>query len=390
MFPNLGSLSLTCVSILYSEKSKELTKWSIKSTKIESMKIRLCDEKIFSLLAALDKCRIKNVEIHNGYHGGFREVIGEFLTMQQKSLKKLMLDSCSDLLDNLKDLSLEHLTSGSFKYLGQQKDLKFLDLKDQSITSEVFRMIFQLQNLEELKINQGEDDDMNNLFKLKNLIRLKAYWETVPNIFEHLKFGTFSKLEELVCGLEGITAETANEISRCIPNLRKIEGHVEDSDSANNFLQSLHGLETLQLWGEEWKLTEAENIVCPSIRNLSIIIYPFDCDSVNKIAKMFPNLESLKIYTWPAKFNWTDSLILFLIQLKQLKKISLYDYEKNFQFDATLILSIIGDYGKNIEKVHLNVGMGYDEQFKKEIKSRVALGFEIWEKQGVIIEKILD
>ncbi len=90
--------------------------------------------------------------------------------------------------------------------------------------------------------------------------------------------------------------------------------------------------------------------------------------------------------------NWNQSLISFLSQLKQLKKISLYGGHEDFQFDTAQILRIIGDYGKNLERVRLNAWLGDAENFKKEVESRVASGFEIWEKQGkwVMIEKILD
>jgi histone acetyltransferase (RNA polymerase elongator complex component) len=107
------------------------------------------------LFESLEKCAIKELEFCNQSDTD-SETMKKILKVQEKNLKKLTIETDhSNLLNDLKELRLEHLEyvySGrpgvliSLEFFKRQESLKFLKLRILDYSEEQIKMIWELKN----------------------------------------------------------------------------------------------------------------------------------------------------------------------------------------------------------------------------------------------------
>ncbi len=128
--PNLEALGL--FNALGIDENEELIKWNLKSTKIERIRMSECPKSYIVFFESLEKCAIKEVKFIFWAEIDL-EALQKLLKTQEKNLKKLTINSHFHLLNDLRDMRLEHLELYSYnlvslKFLQHQVDLKFLKL----------------------------------------------------------------------------------------------------------------------------------------------------------------------------------------------------------------------------------------------------------------------
>jgi hypothetical protein len=305
LLPNLEALELERIEDTSTSDKK--IKLDLKSTKIERIKMTECTG-LASLLEFLDKCAIKELELHNSFQRAIEsEVIQKLLKSQEKSLKKLIGFNCDlEFLVDLKDLRLECLEYRndadvvSLEFLRHQTDLKSLGLDLSDYHDDMFDQILEVKDLESLDLWGWTNDSsgLDSLHKLQKLKRLKVNQHLCANILDHLKFGVFSNLEELDAYFEDASLDSIQEMNRFTPNLKKIVICSTSSDTIYALLETLDSLEALKIErGREWEITE---IVYPKIKYLGIV--GFD-HNVEQFTKQFPNLEFFAVHPKSLRSN---------------------------------------------------------------------------------------
>ncbi len=379
LLPNLESLELSLV-----KTNKKWIDWDLKSAKIERVKIDECPAEIESLLYSLEQCAIKEVELKYRYMSGRGpEVIQTFLNAQKKNLRKLTIKVDFHLPNDLKDLRLEYLDFDSLcfddvslEFLRPQADLKFLKLNLHQFSNENFDSIWELRSLECLEL-QGlvrDGNCLNNLHRLQKLKRLKVSQLFSRNILDHLKFGVFNNLEELDANFDSASLESMREMKRIIPNLKKIVINFCLSGQVNAMLENLKNhekLESVELENYLWELTTNQIFVCPHIKYLRAYIELRNKRIAERFARMFPNLESLQIYS---VFETKPSLVKLLSELRHLKKLRL---DSVFVLDADFVLQCVRDSGKKLKEI----GDEVDERPKGRL-IKITPGFEVWHESN--------
>jgi hypothetical protein len=323
-----------------------------------------------SFLESLEKRVIK--ELHLQYWPEGKSVaMKSFLKSQEKSLKKLIIGECDfHLLDELKDLRLEHIelidslsNIASLEFLKHQVDLKALRLKTEVFPMEIgmiapdrdLNAIWELKHLESLELDGSSrrNSGLDNLHKLKKLKRLAVE----GNILEHLKFGVFTDLEELDASISRASLETIQEMKRITPNLKKIEIHCYFSNKINALLETLENLEVVKIVSNEyWEMSEK---VYPKIKQLSVYLATEAHFNAELVPKVFPNLEYLDIQD--AEIEITEALFLTLLSgLKQLKTFNMgIGSETDFELDPDSTLRCFQENGKHLTEADIDLSKYY-------------------------------
>jgi hypothetical protein len=206
---------------------------------------------------------------------------------------------------DLQDLRLEYFKLHSraivhLQFLKHQEDLESLRLENCQISNEALGLISGLKNLKTLELSGWTENNsirwntLNNIHKLKKLRRLVVSGSASRNILDHLKYGISNDLEELSAFFEDASVESIQEMKRITPNLRKL-GIYSSSSSAtvNALLDTLENLESIDTWGEAWKIPSGK--VYPKLKYLKISTHFADKSKPESLVKVFPNLEYLWI-----------------------------------------------------------------------------------------------
>jgi hypothetical protein len=370
LLPNLESLELSEVEWVNQEQSIKLV---LKSTKIELFTFDGCTG-LGNLLESLEKCAIKfYCRTDKG-----SETIKKFLKVQEKNLKKLTISDYPDLLNDLKELRLEHLVFvcggwGSLEFLGRQDNLRVLKLTIWNFLDEHLNMIWDLKNLETLELDGSVNDEssLNDIQKLQKLKCLKISSGMSLNILDHLQFGVFHDLEELDACFEGASLDLIRKMNQITPKLKKIEIRCDSSDTVNALLENLENLKSVTI-GDDCK-----NWIVPSEK-----FYPkvkcLDVPTLNnpnaeQITKTFPNLETMKIYTC-----YLVEPILFLItllnELKQLKTLRL-GTQSHLVLDRESALECFQQHGKHLEDVYVRFNSFFSENVRLFVIKRPGKSF---------------
>jgi hypothetical protein len=372
--PNLEALELDTVE----STSEEPIKWSLKSPKIERFKIHSIDRKFEGLFEPLQKCTVKELDIklsdELNVYSSVRteeesEAIRNFLKSQEKNLKKLTGTNLDfDLPGDLKDLQLEYLDymfyeteDDSLEFLEQFEDLKHLRLRLGNWSTENFNVICELKNLESLELTGivGEGSNMNNLYKLGNLRRLRVYRGISWNILDHIKFGVFQNLEELHAAIGGASLESIQEMKRITPNLKKLLIHSRSLDTINDLLAALENLEAVKIKDSIQKIPEK---FCPKLKRLEVSCSGDFKLTAKQILQNFPNLEFLRISVCSVKVK--KSIFVGLLSgLKQLKTFYMGMWVVNELYPEP-VLQWFQKYGRNLEDTHVAFGRREFKQWR--------------------------
>jgi hypothetical protein len=347
LLPNLEALHIFCVQSARRKQSK----WDLKCTKIEL--IEIYDAAGFeSLLGSLEKCAIKELKYYFD-NGENSTVLQKFFKVQEKNLKTLYVAGkqfvCNfNFLVGLKDLRLEHLEfsysesrSVSLEFLKQQVDLKFLKLRLYSISGATLNMICELKGLESLELVSRVDvidsSGLNNIHKLGKLKKGIS-----RNILDHMQFGVFNDLEELHASFEGASVETAQEMKRITPNLKKIVICSASSETINALLTALENLEALKFDGFEWDVLSEK--VHPKIKQFVFKYFNFPAEQFTKV---FPNLEYLKV--GECSFEAREPFFITLLSgLKRLKTLYMRIWISS-KLDPEATLQCFQEHGEHLE-----------------------------------------
>jgi hypothetical protein len=282
-------------------------------------------------------------------------------------LKKLTISDYPDLLNDLKELRLEHLVFvcggwGSLEFLGRQENLRVLKLTIWNFLDEHLNMIWELKNLETLELDgqMSDESSLNDIHKLQKLKCLKICRGMSSNILEHLQFGVFHDLEELDAYFEGASLHSIKEMKRITPKLKKIVIRCDSSDTVNALLETLENLKSVTI-GDDCK-----NWIVPSEKFYPKVKY-LDVPRLNnpnaeQITKTFPNLETLKIYECylvePISF-----LITLLSELKQLKTLRL-GTQSHLELDRDSALQCFQQHGKHLNDVYVRFNSFFSENVR--------------------------
>jgi hypothetical protein len=270
LLPNLESLDMG-----FTQNTLEGI-FDVKSSKIEQFKMIGCTG-FDRLLRSLEKCAIKDAELECWSWCESKsnsKVIKHFLKAQEKHLKKLTIfyrDCDCDWLNDLKDLRLEYLDyfssfNGriSLEFLKYYEDLKFLRMSYSEFSNETLGVICELKELEMLDLDERVRDwnrikirtGLNNLHKLGGLKSLKISGEISNNILIYLQFGIFNDLVELDASFDNASVECIRKMIQITPNLKKIKIRSASSDTINALLENLEHLESVEIWGDFWELSD--------------------------------------------------------------------------------------------------------------------------------------
>jgi DNA-binding Lrp family transcriptional regulator len=364
LLPNLESLELDGVWMT-SEQSIE---WNLtpNPTKIEQVKVTSCAPEIEALLESLENCAIKELELEHWANGEPSSSLQKFMKAQQKTLKKLTIACDFDLLDDLKDLRLEHLVFHrsvsrqiSLGFFRHQVELKFLRLEVRDFSDENFQMIWELRSLETLELSgelrEADRSNLNQLHRLEKLKRLKiVHINVCENILDYMKFGVFQDLEELDAIFVDASVDSVQEMKRIAPNLKKIQIHFAPSDTIDALLETLKNLESVKIVGGTWKKSEKVylKIEALHIESVQEII-------VEQFATKFPNLVDLTIQF--CRIDLTISAFVTLLsELKQLRKLRLDYVRSGLEVDRESVLQCFRDHGTKLEEYFINVSFSIE------------------------------
>jgi hypothetical protein len=270
-----------------------------------------------------------------------------------------------DLLSDLEDLKLEKLVIWYCQFsmapiLDQQKGLKSLMIYEPRVPLD--NAIWRLEKLEVLHLHDSSsaplfvDDFFNNVYKLKNLKRLEVSSPSNEhagvNILNCLQFGVFSQLEKLRGAFQNARVTDIQNLKRIAPNLKELEIESGSSEVMNELLENVEKLESIVFHHQhhEWKLSE-KGFSCPNVK----LIYNgdvIDCETVEQLTKMFPNVETLDVFL-PAKFDLLESIRTILQEMKKLKKLYLNQSLDGVALDTNAVLQGILDSGSNLEEMCL-------------------------------------
>jgi hypothetical protein len=355
LLPNLESIELEYVGV---NKGEQTIKWDLKSTKIERITIVSSSAGIAGLLESLHKCAIKETDLRYSSLTE-SEVVRKFLKSQEKTLRKLTIHSDFDMPDVVKDLRLDYLqilsnqkTNVSFDFLQHQVALRFLRLDYCTISSEACSMICELKDLEILEMlgRVSDGSGLNNLHKLVKLKRLQVGRDATQNILHHLKFGVFSDLEELGAYFRDASLESVQEMKQITPKLRKLVISSASSDTINALLGTLGNLEDVRINFQTWEIPSGK--VYPKVTYLRVDSNFDQNFSADQLARIFPNLEYLQIYSF--RFKVTESFFVELLcGLKRLKTLRL-----NIWTHTRLEVYVnpcFREYGNHLEVVDVSV-----------------------------------
>jgi hypothetical protein len=362
MLPDLTTLELEEVAAV----NEEDLEWTWKPTKLEIIQMEYCDSDIESLLESLSECTIKEANLRPR---GNRNNFINFLKVQEKNIKKLTVVGSIHLLDGLKEMRLEYLDLicafseiYSLEILRQLPDLKVLKLYAIKFIPENSDMIYELKNLEELQLRSvfisfGMNEGLNRVHQLEKLKRLEVCRDMCFNIFDNLRFGVHNSLEELDANLYGLDQLGALEMNRLVPNLRKLRMSTNSSNIVNWILESMQNLESLTVDNDAcvWKIPNGS--IFPKIKHLDVDDkFKFNA---RKLAKAFPNLESLKIEYSASKIK-KSTLVALLTELKQLEELELSTHTGKVALTHEFVVQTVQNYGKKLKKIlvgyHINAG----------------------------------
>lgn len=163
------------------------------------------------------------------------------------------------------------------------------------------------------------------------------------NILAHMQSSVFNHLESLEADFEGASLESVANLKKIAPNLKKLKLWSGSSEMA--MLEHLEKLEKMKIGGgpnSVWELTGEQSFICPSVKFLKCD-RSFVCDSIERLPVMFPNVEVLKFYLWPAQLNIHDSVRMLLAGMKKLKKLILEQVLDDGELETETILQSIVD-----------------------------------------------
>ncbi len=355
--PNLEALDLNCIQI--NNPIEEPIKWALKSSKIKQIRMNNNPAEIVGLLESLEKCVIEEAELGNSLPKEL-EMVEKFLRSQEKSLKKLTINSFWNVPNNLKDLRLEFLNirykyckaDTSLEFLKSQIDLKVLKIDGCQFSGEDLSMICELKQLEILKLygRARDSSGLSKLYQLEKLKRLEIGWDVCPNILDHLKLGTFEDLEELYAWFEDASVESIQEMKRWTPNLKEIEIQNACSDTINALLESLEHLEKVKFWSSHLELSSEK--VYPKMKHLDVDANRYvSVYRAAQVSQQFPNLEFLKFDR--VSFEPTESFFVTLLSgLKRLKTLEL-DIQTDTKIESDFVLPCFEKYGSHLEEVQV-------------------------------------
>jgi hypothetical protein len=363
--PHLEALGL--FNALSINENEELIKWNLKSTKIERIRMSECPKSYIGFFESLVKCAIKEVEFIFWAEIDLK-ALQKLLKTQEKNLKKLTINSHFDLLNDLKDMRLEHLELYSYnlvslKFLQHQVDLKCLKLSLLSYSNETCNSIWELKNLECLEIGIRQMDDslnangLNNLHKLEKLKKLKVSGNVSPNILDYLKFGVFNNLEELDASFRGASLESVQEMKRITPNLKKLLINSGTSDTVSALLETLENLKSMKM--DLAMLEILPKTVSPEIKHLICRNFGKLKLNVEQFTKIFPNLECLVLDHKFIDIS-VKKIVALLGGLKQLKRLKL-GIAIESELDPESFLQCFQEYGGNLEEAHIFFHLQHSE-----------------------------
>ncbi len=293
------------------------------------------------------------------------EILAKFLKVQGKNLKKLTIDVDPNLLNDLKDLRLEHFVycghngiSVSLECLKRQMSLKGLKLYLYEYSDQHFKMIWELKNLETLELDGETVSDrssLNDIHKLQKLKRLKV--DISSNILDHLQFGVFNDLEELDAFFTSASVESIREMKRITPKLKKIViRHYSPSATINALLETLENLESVAIRGTKWKIPSEK--FYPKVKYLDVPRLNYQSASAEQFTKTFPNLETLRINICSLDEEPESFIVTLLSELKQLKELNMGITNLNeFDRDST-VLQCFQQHGNKLEAVQVCLYFG--------------------------------
>jgi hypothetical protein len=342
-FPNLEVLVLDEVSL----QNKSKAKWNFQALKLKRIEINRCRADIESMLDSFKGIKEAKL-IPMGKWG--RRYFLNFLKSQGSGLEKLELEVDQD-----------HFTY-DFQDFKEFKNLRSLKLKVRMFNDEIFDAIYELKDLEELELDSNlpsfiMSDGMNKIHKLEKLRGLKLSGNLSMNIMGNLQFGVHNCLEDLDACFWRTDLESIEEIDRIVPNLKTLKMTSDSSETLSALLANIKNLESLTVHNRltRWGIPTIPGPVFPKLKHLKI----HDRIYVNprKLARTFPNLESLKIEHSTTEIK-KSYLVVLLSELKQLKELKLGTHGFRFNFDSNFVIQTIQNYGKNLRKIkigrHLN------------------------------------
>jgi hypothetical protein len=373
--PNLKVLDLEMVeNVTLPEKRKKLT---VKSAKIERVKIVSAVLDAEFLFESLEKCSIKEAR--------FRcltkreaEIVQKLVKSQEKDLKKLTMETNYDFDVDLKEMRLEfffligvNAKDVKLEFLRDQVGLKSLKLIRPWLPAGVFHLFGEIKDLELLELVTITDDcsGLNQLHKLRKLKKLEVVQHVCLNILEYLKLGVFEDLEVLAASFHDAPLESIREMKWITPNLKELEIWSYNSDTVNAFLETLDKLESLTVIGDYLEIPTTQ--IYPKIKYLHVAGC-FETDP-EQLTTIFPNLEFLRLDNYLIDLTKL-TLIDLLSGLEQLKATYL-GAEEDFEFDYKFVVKCFRMHG-NLETFQINKFAG---------TARSVTGFTIWEDPGKYI-----
>lgn len=310
--------------------------------------------------------------------------IESFLHTHKDSIKKLKLLDCEDTQPNLTGFELEHLylddedtresPSISISLLTQPNHLKLLHLGLNFTTAENLNFVFHnLEGLEvlELKvIGIMAAEYYQQLSRFKNLKKLvisdESWGNRKDDIVLGLTAGVNENLVELKTRCSEFSSDDFCELSRCLPNLKKLEigrcafeNFCYRSCFGNLKKLSLYyvGLQELQLFMENSDIQPMTNIKVLKIE-LMDQKQGLSKEDARFLAHVFPALVKLSVFfCHPLHDNKPVlSILKYFPHLKTLMVDGLREeeYDEEFMYVALPLIHFLKKYRRNLEWIHLN------------------------------------
>jgi hypothetical protein len=368
LLPNLQTANFSGIETL--DPETDMVYQKIKLSKLEELSITSCDANFEeTLLKSLESSSIQKL------------TIGSVLKLESSSdhrrrslkYKRKKMDVNESLVNFLK----------------KQNHLKILKTKWSRISDQTFNVICgTCQNLETLQIGHGEQNFQGlEEVSVGNIKKLESLKKLVLNECRSLRFNPLigligsinPNLQDLEASFQNISPATITELSRLIPNLRKLTMQLYPLENLD-CLKGFQNLEELTAEIRYFNYNSPDEIIfsCDrdifwNVKYLSIHenFWVITADTAKQITHNFPNLEELNLTKF---WSMADECIeIFLRDLKQLKV-----FKSDDNGDTKMsrkIVEYIKVYGKNLEKLHISTVDFKSNFVQEELKHLRGLKF---------------